>query len=396
MTSNINPNNIDGTYPVAGVDNDSQGFRTNFTNIKNNFVNAATEISDLQGKVVLTSALTGGTLNNNFAGTPLSGATIKDFRETRYDLQSLSGSVVLNHQNGHYQTVTTTGSISLSFINLPPAGSLGRIRLEVNVANTAHTMTVPSTVSVANKGIPGFSSQIITFNETGVYTFEFTTYDAGNTITMRDLTRPKDYFYSDHLTIQPRYISNDIGQAGDVAGQIVVDTTTPAIWLSTAAYDGTSHIWRKAELESINNEVFLDTNATTTSNTFATIAGSTATFSFTARANTQYVFDAFLAVQHTAGSVNKQWFSIGNGGNGSLVVLVQQQTAANSALTAQTITGNANTLANVTTAESNVTRVVRINGTYKHTADQAVTFLFKTDGGTLTVLNGSYVRFNRK
>ena len=27
MSSNINPNNIDTTYPVAGQDNDSQGFR---------------------------------------------------------------------------------------------------------------------------------------------------------------------------------------------------------------------------------------------------------------------------------------------------------------------------------------------------------------------------------
>ena len=31
MTSSINPNNIDGTYPIAGQDNDSQGFRDNFT-----------------------------------------------------------------------------------------------------------------------------------------------------------------------------------------------------------------------------------------------------------------------------------------------------------------------------------------------------------------------------
>ena len=31
MTSQINPNNIDGNYPVAGVDNNSQGFRDNFT-----------------------------------------------------------------------------------------------------------------------------------------------------------------------------------------------------------------------------------------------------------------------------------------------------------------------------------------------------------------------------
>ena len=67
MASNINPNNIDGTYPVAGQDNDSQGFRNNFTNISNNFSVAATEISDIQAKAVLTSALIGGTLNNNMA-----------------------------------------------------------------------------------------------------------------------------------------------------------------------------------------------------------------------------------------------------------------------------------------------------------------------------------------
>ena len=27
MTSNINPTNIDSDYPIAGQDNDSQGFR---------------------------------------------------------------------------------------------------------------------------------------------------------------------------------------------------------------------------------------------------------------------------------------------------------------------------------------------------------------------------------
>ena len=56
MTSQINPNNIDGTYPVAGVPNNTQGFRTNFTNIKTNFEYAETEIDDLQSKVVLKAA----------------------------------------------------------------------------------------------------------------------------------------------------------------------------------------------------------------------------------------------------------------------------------------------------------------------------------------------------
>ena len=48
MSSNINPNNIDGTYPIAGQDNNSQGFRDNFTNTKLNFTFAATEITALQ------------------------------------------------------------------------------------------------------------------------------------------------------------------------------------------------------------------------------------------------------------------------------------------------------------------------------------------------------------
>ena len=53
MTSLINPNNIDGGYPVAGQDNNSQGFRDNFTNTKVNFQYAEQEITDLQDQVIL-------------------------------------------------------------------------------------------------------------------------------------------------------------------------------------------------------------------------------------------------------------------------------------------------------------------------------------------------------
>jgi hypothetical protein len=50
MASNINASNIDTTFPIAGQDNDTQGFRTNYINIKNNFVTAATEITALQSQ----------------------------------------------------------------------------------------------------------------------------------------------------------------------------------------------------------------------------------------------------------------------------------------------------------------------------------------------------------
>jgi hypothetical protein len=84
--SSINPNNIDGTYPIAGQDNDSQGFRDNFTNIKNNFTFAASEIADLQNNAILKSALSGTTLNNNMNNAQLIGAQISRFTETRNDI----------------------------------------------------------------------------------------------------------------------------------------------------------------------------------------------------------------------------------------------------------------------------------------------------------------------
>ena len=191
MASNINANNIDGTYPVAGVDNDSQGFRTNFTNIKTNLTYAKSELEDLQNKVLLKSALTGTTLNNNLSGTALSGAEIYNFRETEVDLVTTSGTLTLDHSIAHYYKVNTNGSVSLSFTNFPPAGKIGRIRIKLNIQSTSYTLTLPSAVSLGTDGINGYSNNIISFASTGTYIFEFITDDQGTTIHIQDLSRPR-------------------------------------------------------------------------------------------------------------------------------------------------------------------------------------------------------------
>ena len=48
MASKIVPGNIDGTYPKAGQDNSSQGFRDNFSAIKTNFTEEKSGIEALQ------------------------------------------------------------------------------------------------------------------------------------------------------------------------------------------------------------------------------------------------------------------------------------------------------------------------------------------------------------
>jgi hypothetical protein len=223
MASNINPNNIDGAYPVAGQDNDSQGFRDNFTNTKTNFSYARDEISDLQSKVVLKAALSGGTLNNDMGGSILANAQLQDMSETQVALGTVSGSQTLNYAAGPYYTLTTGGSISLLFSNFPIAGTLGRIRLQITVASTAHTLTLPAAVTVGVSNIQGLNTatNVLTFNQTGTFEFEFETSTSGSTISMFDLNRNHDPIY--------------LPSREDLADAAAVSLTRTTSYFSTAA-----------------------------------------------------------------------------------------------------------------------------------------------------------------
>ena len=70
MASNINATNIDITFPIAGQDNDTQGFRTNFTTIQQNFNIAATEISQLQSNSSSFLSSTTVPVSLSASGTP--------------------------------------------------------------------------------------------------------------------------------------------------------------------------------------------------------------------------------------------------------------------------------------------------------------------------------------
>lgn len=195
MTSSINPNNIDNTYPIAGQDNDSQGFRDNFTNIKTNFQYSEDEINDLQSKVVLKSALTGQVLDNNMSGSLLLDAKIQDFSATAVLLGNVSGSVTIDYPFGHYQTLTTNGNVALAFTNFPAAGVQGWVRVRITVSSVAHTLTLPSAVSIGTANLQGYVSNVITFSTTGTYEFEFVTVDGGASISIFDLNRNRDPIY---------------------------------------------------------------------------------------------------------------------------------------------------------------------------------------------------------
>ena len=167
MASSIVPGNIDGTYPKAGEDNSSQGFRDNFSAINTNFTEAKSEIEDLQTNKASKDAA------SNFADNEVSRAKLKDTSETVFAHGSVSsGAVTLNHENGHYQTLTITANTTFTFINFPPTGALGRIILDITVADNV-------------TGSDGTSDQITI--GLGRALFEFMSPDAGTTILMHQI-----------------------------------------------------------------------------------------------------------------------------------------------------------------------------------------------------------------
>ena len=289
MTSQINPYNIDGAYPVAGQDNNSQGFRTNFTNTSTNFEYAAQEITDLQNNVVLKAALTGTALDNDMNGSLLYNAQTKQITQTLTPLGTVTTTATISYTSGAVTTLTTGGSITLAFTSLPAAGVYASWIVSITVASVAHTVTLPyPSVSVNARGIQGLNvaNNTITFAATGTYTFEFSTTNGGTTIAVAEVNKQ----------IQPFNNSSE-DLANGAAANLVVTTSyfsTAAAETATLAAGVAGQIKTLVMFADSGNMVITVANAGWAGN-------STVIFSSVGQACTlQYV--------------NAKWFCIGNNG----------------------------------------------------------------------------------
>ena len=288
MTSQINPNNIDTAYPVAGQDNNTQGFRDNFTFIKNNFSAAATEITALQN----TGVVKGSAAVNDFGGGLIYDAKIQDLAASAVNLGSVTGTVTINYAAGHYQQMSTTGSITIALDppSLPPIGRYGLIRLEITVSSAAHTVTLPGTVTINRRGIQGLnvSTNVITFAAAGVYTFDFTTVNTGSTVTVNETNKQLQPFNNS---------SEDL--AASAAASLTATTsyfTTAAAETATLAAGVEGQVKVFAMVATAGDMVITVTNA-------GWKASGTGTITFDA------VGDA-CTLQY----INAKWFCIGNNG----------------------------------------------------------------------------------
>lgn len=192
--SNINPQNIDGTFPIAGQDNNSQGFRDNFTNTINNFTFAAAELTDLQTYAVLKGPLGSvgqtGTPTNDMNFSYITAPQLLQTVETLNAIGNVTagGSQTIDWEDGHFQTMSVTGSATLSFASTWPDGYWTKLRLRIlSYGSTA--VTFPNTVTENIQNIRGYTSGTTVYLSNGLHEFEFNTYNGGSIVSITDLRK---------------------------------------------------------------------------------------------------------------------------------------------------------------------------------------------------------------
>ena len=179
MASNINETGVNTEYPRAGEDNDSQGFRDNFSVISSNFVAAKSEIESLQTNSAKLNA------GNDFLGNDVSGANLIANTTKLYAGGTITGPQNVSFTNGNYQTFTIGASLTLTFADWPTANKVGKIRLvllDTLGDSTTRTVTWATSGGGTIKTGPGWPSPFVVESNVNPVVVDFWTSDGGTTV----------------------------------------------------------------------------------------------------------------------------------------------------------------------------------------------------------------------
>jgi len=188
MASSIISETIDANYPVAGVDNDTQGFRDNFSIIKQGLAAAAGEITSLQDNTAKLDS------SNDFNGTNILDANFSQNTEQYHNIGTVVSSQNISFLNGHYQALTinpTGDTITLTLADWPDRDGLAKLTVQIKTVADPDGADGSKTITWLSEGggtIKAPSTFLSPFSlNTGVYAddpgiVEFWTYNRGTTV----------------------------------------------------------------------------------------------------------------------------------------------------------------------------------------------------------------------
>lgn len=124
-------NQIDQTFPIPGQDNNTQGFRDNFSNAQAGIVTAGAVLGTLNS----TTAKLGE--DNDFSAGQISNANFANSKGVVQSLTASTATTSINVANGEYFRVQlatdvdagqTYSTLSLRFVGWPASDSIGHYR----------------------------------------------------------------------------------------------------------------------------------------------------------------------------------------------------------------------------------------------------------------------------
>lgn len=189
--SNIISETIDTTYPVAGIDNDTQGFRDNFSIIKAGIAVAASEISQLQENTAKLNE------SNDFNGTTIADADLSMSTQRFINVGTKIAGDNISFLNGHYQLVSlnindnvTPGSITFNLADWPNREGYAKITVELrgtggtNDTSVLHDVLFTSNSATIKKSAsyPATLQIDSVINRESPVIIEFWTTNQGNTV----------------------------------------------------------------------------------------------------------------------------------------------------------------------------------------------------------------------
>jgi hypothetical protein len=128
-------NNIDRSFPIPGQDNNSQGFRDNWTNI----ANALTEINSATSYLGFYAVDVTNT-TTSFSGNTISDVNLLNFSESLWDNGTQSGDITIDYSLGNYQNVRLNSGVhNITITNWPGQGRASDLTLMITPVGSGAT-----------------------------------------------------------------------------------------------------------------------------------------------------------------------------------------------------------------------------------------------------------------
>lgn len=177
---------IDVAFPVAGVDNESQGFRDNFSAIADVLTAIETDVAGTSGLQVTSFNITD--TETDLGGNKVFDGQLRACTTESYQAASIVADQNISFLNGHYQVLPVNADIIFNLADWPAAERCATLRVHL-VGTTATARAIDFTADgggdiyyddawLALGGAPTLTIE----STTTATLLEFWTYDGGVTV----------------------------------------------------------------------------------------------------------------------------------------------------------------------------------------------------------------------